>query len=349
MSEQIKVGVIGAGANTRLHHIPKLQAQDAVEIVGVCNRSRASSDAVAKEFGISKTYAHWREVIADPDTNAIVIGTWPYLHAPATIAALEAGKHVMTEARMACDAAEAHAMRDAAQRRPDLVAQVVPAPFSLGVDRTVQRLLSEGYIGELLFIEHTAPSPFLDRAAPLHWRRDRDVSGLNIAMLGIVYEMILRWVGEAVLVTAMTKTFVNQSRDADGIVRAVSVPDHVDVLADMACGAQLHIQQSATTPFKEGGGTWLYGAEGVLRFHDGALTGARKGEDLLKPLPVPEEEKGGWRVEEEFVGAIRKTEIIQHTTFEAGVKYMEFVEAVSRSAAQGRAVPLPLALDAGRA
>lgn len=339
----IRIGVVGAGANTRLHHIPKLHAQPDVEIVAVVNRSRASSEKVAAEFGIPNVYNHWREVIDDPAIDAVVIGTWPYLHAPISIAALEANKHVMTEARMACNAAEAHAMWNASRARPHLVAQVVPAPFTLGVDRTVQRLITEGYVGKLLFVEHSdAAAGFIDPTAPLHWRRNRDLSGLNIAMLGIVYEVILRWVGEAVAVSAHTKTFVNQAKDESGRMVAVSVPDHVDVIADLACGAQLHVQQSAATTFKEGAGTWLYGTEGVLRFHNGELTGARKGESEMQSVSVPETERGGWRVEEEFINAIRGLEPITHTTFSDGVKYMEFVEAVSRSAAQGRRIPLPL-------
>ena len=91
-------------------HIPGLQAIEGVEIIGVCNRSQESSQRVADEFGIPKTYANWQDAIADPDTNAIVIGTWPYMHCRATVAALEADKHVMCEARMAMNAKEAHTM-----------------------------------------------------------------------------------------------------------------------------------------------------------------------------------------------------------------------------------------------
>ena len=56
----------------------------------------------------------------------------------------------------------------------------------------------------------------------------------------------------------------------------------------------------------------------------------------------PPEDRGGWRVEEEFVQAIRGEEKITHTAFEVGVKYMEFTEAVARRMATGSAVPLPL-------
>ena len=50
MSEQkIRVGFVGAGANTRKHHIPKLAAQPGIELVAVANRSKESSERVAKE------------------------------------------------------------------------------------------------------------------------------------------------------------------------------------------------------------------------------------------------------------------------------------------------------------
>src|SRR5438093_1777202 len=100
-SGPIRVGIVGAGNNTRVRHIPGLQAIEGVEIVSACNRSRESSQRVANTFHIPKVYEEWRELVAADDTNAIVIGTWPYLHCEVTCAALEAGKHVMCEARMA--------------------------------------------------------------------------------------------------------------------------------------------------------------------------------------------------------------------------------------------------------
>jgi predicted dehydrogenase len=56
MPGTIRVGVVGAGGNTRLHHIPKLKKIDGVEVVSVANRSRASSERVAKEFGIPRVH-----------------------------------------------------------------------------------------------------------------------------------------------------------------------------------------------------------------------------------------------------------------------------------------------------
>src|SRR5438270_9176528 len=104
------VGLVGAGANTRLRHIPGLRAQPGVEIVAVCNRRPESTAAAAREFGIPRTFENWQDLVADAGLDAVVIGTWPYLHCPITLAALTAGKHVLTEARMAMNAGEAHQM-----------------------------------------------------------------------------------------------------------------------------------------------------------------------------------------------------------------------------------------------
>src|SRR5687767_5728370 len=106
----LRVGLVGAGGNMRLRHIPGLRAVPDIEIVAVCNRRPGSTAAAAKEFGIPRTFETWQDLVADPDIDAVVIGTWPYLHCPITLAALEAGKHVLTEARMSLNTAEAKQM-----------------------------------------------------------------------------------------------------------------------------------------------------------------------------------------------------------------------------------------------
>ena len=340
--ETVKVGIIGAGGNTRSRHIPGLQAIEGVEIVGVCNRSQESSQRVADEFGIPKTYGNWQEAIADPDTNAIVIGTWPYMHCRATVAALRADKHVMCEARMAMNAREAHIMRTASRQKTHLIAQIVPSPMTLRVDNTIKRLIAEGYIGDVLAIDARAGGAFLDSEGPLQWRQDFDLSGLNIMSMGIWYEALIRWVGEATRIMAMGKTFVKMRPDADGVMRSVRIPEHIDVVGDLACGAQLHIQVSTVAGLAGAPEVYIFGSNGTLRFSGNKLYGGQKDDAELTEIDIPDAEVGGWRVEEEFVNAIRGNEVITHTDFDTGVKYMEFTEAVTRSMQSGTAITLPL-------
>lgn len=340
-TQSLRVGVIGAGANTRTKHIPGLQAIDGVEVVKVCNRSQESGQRVADELSIPQVVTDWRDVIHDTTIDAIVIGTWPYMHKMLTIAALEADKHVMCEARMAMNAAEAREMYEVARRRPHLTAQIVPSPFSLRVDKTIQRLLAEGWLGDVLAVEVRAGNDFVEQnGAPLHWRHDKDLSGQNIMSMGIWYEALMRWVGVATRVTATGKTFVNTRTDWEGRRVGVRIPDHIDILADLACGAQAHIQVSSVTGLAGPPSATLYGSKGTLRFTENKLYGGKRGDSGLSEIEIPPSEAGAWRVEEEFVNAIRGLEPITHTDFLTGVKYMEFTEAVNISLAEGRGVAL---------
>ena len=340
----IRIGIIGAGANTRAKHIPELQKIPGVEIIAVCNRSRESSSRVAEEFGIPRVAETWREVVDAEDIDAVVIGTWPYLHAPVTIGALGAEKHVLCEARMAMISREAGDMLSGAIFHPHLVAQVVPSPFTLEVDATISRLLAEGFLGDLLSIEVRAPAPgFIDKERPLHWRENRELSGNNTLTLGIWYEAVMRWIGEAVKVTALGTTFVTTRRDAEtGRLKSLPIPDHLTVAAEMACGAQAHFAVSSVAYTGGGPEVWIYGSEATLMLAEGKLLGVRRGSTTLAEIQVPEKDRIGWRVEEEFIGAIRGEEEIKLTTFEAGFRYMQFTDAVLMSIAQRRAIPLPL-------
>ena len=234
-------------------------------------------------------------------------------------------------------------MFETSRMKPHLVAQVVASPFTLRVDRTVKRLIAEGYLGDILAIEVRGGGSFVDHDAPLHWRQDFELSGFNVMGLGIWYEAIMRWVGEATRVTAMAKTVVKMRVDPrTGVKRDVRIPDHLDAIADMACGAQAHMLVSTVLGLAGEPEAWLFGSEGTLRFSGDVLSGGRRGDAALREIAIPPEEEGRWRVEEEFINAIRGIETVTHTTFANGVRYMEFTEAVARSALRGEAITLPL-------
>ena len=340
----IRIGVVGAGANTRLRHIPGFQAIDGVEVVAVANRSVASGQRVADEFGIPMVFDNWQDLVNSPAVDAICIGTWPYMHCHVTLAALDAGKHVLTEARMAMDAAEAREMLQASRSRPGLVTQVVPSPFTFKVDRAIQDLVAEGYLGNLMSIEaRVTQNSFPDFRGPLHWRQDRVVSGYNILTMGIWYEALMRWVGPATEVFAMTRVAVPQRLNEDGQVVAVTIPDHVDILCVIG-GAQAHLAFSAVTGLGAASDVWLFGAEGTLRLDARTMTlsGGKRGDRALSEIPIDPQKEDTWRVEEEFINAIRGLEPVTRTSFQDGAAYMEFTEAVTRSAQARQTVSLPL-------
>jgi predicted dehydrogenase len=346
-SDLIRVGIIGLGGNARLRHVPGLRACRDVEVVAVCNRRPESTAAAAREFGIAKTYDHWEDLVADRELDAVVVGTWPYLHCPITLAALAAGKHVLTEARMAMNAAEAHQMLAASGKHRELICQVVPSPFGLRAHRVVRELLQSGYLGELREVVVFATSDQLaDAETPINWRQVRELSGLNMLTLGIIHETVMRWAPPPVRVFAQMRAFVGERLDpATGLWRRVGTPDAVHVLATLRGGAQAIYHVSGVARFGMGTQVQLYGSEGALRYElapQDRLLGARRGETELHEIDIPADKALTWDVEAEFIGAIRRERRVEFTDFETGVGYMEFTEAVARSAAAGVAVKLPL-------
>lgn len=346
MSTHIRVGIVGAGGNTRAKHLPLLQQIPGVEIVAVANRSADSGAKVTREFGIPRVAADWREIVAAPDIDAVVIGTWPYLHAEITIAALRAGKHVLTEARMARDLAEARAMLTEAQRHPHLVTQIVPAPFSLPFDATVAAWLDEGKLGAVREVHATFTSAGLaSAAAPFSWRQDFERSGKNTMYLGIFYEMVRRWMQRDVeSVMADAAVFTRERRDEQGMAREVRIPESITVLgryarsvgAGPADGARLVLHISGVETSAPRNEMRVNGTAGGLRADFAA-------NELWFALPGQQEERvtidparrGEWRVEADFIASIREKKPVRLTDFATGVRYMAFTEAVWESWSRG--------------
>ena len=353
MAQRLRIGLIGAGGNTRLRHIPGLAALPDVQIVAVCNRRPESTAAVAREYKIPRTYEHWQDLVADKEIDAVVIGTWPYLHCPITLAALAAGKHVLTEARMSMNSAEARRMLAAAKAQPKLVTQIVPSPYGLKGHAVMRQLLDEGFLGELREVQIFGFTGALaDPAAPLSWRQDAALSGYNMLALGIVHETVLRWVPPPVRVLAQVQAFIPGRIDPQsGVRRAVGTPDSVQVLAVLQNGARASYHFSGVTPVGQHIGIHLYGSEGVLHYNlmDDRIFGAsrRRGAAAgkateLQEIPIPADKAGGWRVEADFVDAIREGTPVRFTDFATGVLYMDFTQAVALSAQRGEPVELPL-------
>lgn len=348
-TDTIRVGIIGAGANTRTRHIPGLKAQAGVEIVSVANRSVESGRRAADEFGIAKVARDWTEVVADPGVDAVCIGTWPYMHAAITIAALDAGKHVLCEARMAMNATEAHAMLAASRRHPSLIAQIVPSPFSLPIDKTVANMIGAGAIGDVIALDArvAAGSNFPQPDAPPHWRHDRDLSGNNIMAMGIWYEAIIRWVGPAASVFAVGQTVVRHRKDDTGRRVPMTIPDHVDVVGELQQGGQYRFSISSVVGHAPvGAEIYIFGTEGTISVTQEKpgvlrLAAGKRGDSGLSAVEPDRSNSGGWRVEEEFINAIRGKEPVTYTDFVTGTKYMEWTDGVTEAMRSGQAVRLP--------
>jgi predicted dehydrogenase len=334
--ETIRIGIIGAGSNTRKVHIPRLQAIEGVQIVEVANRTTASAQKVADEFKIPTVRKHWKEVIESKEVDAIVIGTWPDLHCEATCMALQAEKHVLCEARMAMDEVEARTMLQASYKQPKSVVQIVPSPFTLHIDPTLLKMLDDGEIGTPRFFrfEYQAP-PLVPLEGSLHWRRNKKYSGSNIMMLGVIYESLLRWFGSAEWVDSHAEVINNRAVDPENNKEMeIEVPDYLSVQMKMTNGilGSLFLHELSTRP--PSSSIKIYGDKGLFHLDfevGGKLFHSTSTSHELNEVQIPSGQAGVWRAEEEFINTIRGFEEIEHTTFTTGVEYMKFIQAVNES------------------
>jgi len=335
-ADNIRIGIIGAGSNTREVHIPKLQAIEGVQIVEVANRTTASAQKVADEFKIPTVRNNWQEVISSKEVDAVVIGTWPYLHSEATCMALEAGKHVLCEARMAMDEVEARTMLKAAYSNPQCVVQIVPSPFTLHADPILLKMLDSGEIGTPRFFrfEYQAP-PSVPPGGLLHWRRNKKYSGSNIMVLGMIYESLLRWFGSAEWVNAHAEVINNRAVDPETNEEVdVEIPDYLSVQMKMTNGimGSLFLHELSTRPVSSS--IKIYGDTGFFHLDfemGGKLYKSTSPFNELNEVQITPDKAGKLRAEEEFINTIRGLEDTEFTTFTTGVEYMKFTQAVNES------------------
>jgi predicted dehydrogenase len=103
-------GLIGCGDIARKRIAPALRDLDECDLIAVSRQRKELAESFAKEFGARKWYAAWEDLLKDDDIAAVYIATPVFLHAAQTIAAAEAGKHVLCEKPMAMTSAECERM-----------------------------------------------------------------------------------------------------------------------------------------------------------------------------------------------------------------------------------------------
>lgn len=345
MANKVRIGIIGAGSIFRSRHFPGLAKIGDAEVVAICNRSEASAGAIAREFDLSpRLMSDPNALIGSEDVDAVMIGTWPYRHCEYVLASLDAGKHVFVQARMAMNLREAKAMYARAQET-GLVTQICPSPMAMKGDWFIQRLIREGYLGDIYHVyTRSFSGDSCDPDNLLHWRQIDRYSGLNALNMGILVEIVQRWAGQMKTISAHAETFIRTRPLDNGQGKGpVERPDSVHIMGQMENGAQAAFLFSSVARFGMDPQVELYGSEGTLvyKLDNDTILGGQAGDSGLSEISIPDDEAREWTVEQDFVNAIQGGSP-GDTTFEAGLKYMAFTEAVFRSVERGGVVRLPL-------
>lgn len=157
MSKKLKVGIVGVGGIANGKHMPSLAKLPNVEMVAFCDLIEERAQKGAKEYGTpdAKVFTDYRDLIAMDEIDVVHVCTTNDAHSPITVAALEAGKHVMCEKPMAINSAEAKKMVDAAKRTGKKLTIGYQNRFRAD-SQHLKKLCDDGELGEIYFAKALA-------------------------------------------------------------------------------------------------------------------------------------------------------------------------------------------------
>ena len=183
MSERIGVGLVGPGFIAE-HHIDAVRRLGFADVVAVAGSSEASAAAAAEKLGVPRGYGTYAELIADPQIQVVHNTTPNYLHKDVSLAALRAGKHVISDKPLALNAAESSELVEAAAK-----AGVVNAvTFNYRGNPLVQEMrarIAAGELGALTFVHGQYLRDWMADDHVYSWRSDPAKGGASSALADV--------------------------------------------------------------------------------------------------------------------------------------------------------------------
>ena len=177
MTRKIGWGLIGCGDIARKRVAPALRDLADCELVAVSRADAVRAESFAAEFGARRWHADWRELVGDPEVEAVYVATPVHLHVEQAVAAAEAGKHVLCEKPLALSVAECERMNAAADSSGVLLGVTYYRRFYPAVER-IGEILKSGEIGvpvvaQMNAFERFDPGP----EHPRRWLLEKSLSG----------------------------------------------------------------------------------------------------------------------------------------------------------------------------
>jgi UDP-N-acetylglucosamine 3-dehydrogenase len=313
--EKLRVGVIGCGSIAKHRHIPEYAAHPRVELVAFADIVPERAEAMAQKYG-GTAYADYREMIKKEKLDAVSVCTPNREHAPATLAALDAGLHVLCEKPMATSRDEAELMIREAEKR-GLKLMIGHNQRLMPPHVKAKEILDSGALGRVLTFRttfaHGGPEGWsVDGKDSWFFRKEEAFVGA-LGDLGVHKADLLMWLlGEEIVeVSAMVATL---QKEAD-------VDDNAVIVARTRSGAIGTITVGWTHSPGEDNSTVLYCENGILRI----------GTDPDGRVIV---EKNDGTVEKHEAGKIATNE-------EGGQTHSGVIDAFVEAITEGKPVPIP--------
>lgn len=350
---KIKVGVIGTGSISNFHIQAYLDNPD-VELYAFCDINREQLDKMGEKYGVERRFTDCEEMLKLPELDAVSVCTWNSAHAPCTIAALNAGKHVICEKPMATCAKDAREMEEAAKRNGKLL--MIGFVRRYGNDCAVlSDFINSGSLGDIYYAKAT----YLRRNGnPGGWFGDKSRSGGGpLIDLGVHVIDLTRYVmGNPKPVSVYGATFhklgsrsnIKGAKDYNSVSAGAGdicdVEDLVTALIRYDNGAVLQVEASfALNIKKDVGKIELFGTKGGAKIEP-ELELYTEMNDYLTDVtfadPTALDFNGLFAKEiDHFVDCVRNGVPCKSPASD-GVEIMRILDAVYESAAKGHEVVL---------
>lgn len=345
----LRFALIGAGNIAKIY-VQAFAAVPDAQVTVVCSRTQATGETLAASCGAT-WLPDYREAVARPDVDAVVVATPSGTHGEVAVAAARAGKHILVEKPLEITLARADAIIEAAQQAGVVLACVFPLRFAAGVGHA-KAAVEAGRLGRLtladVYVKWFRPQSYYDRAWRGTWESDGGGALMNQAIHNID---LVQWLaGPVASVFGQTAT----------LAHTMQTEDTASAVLTFANGS-LGVIQGATSAWPgDPARVELHGDQGTIVLEEGRIVVWKLADG------TPEEEAAMLNLEQvsgsgaadpmaigfekhrrqivDMIEAIRtgRPPAIQGAEARAAV---EIVRAIYRSARTGTLVKLPLTGD----
>ncbi len=301
MADKIRLGFVGANVNSTWagqSHFPALLASPDVEFTAVCTTRPESAEEARKAFGAKLAFHDFRTMAASDEIDAVAVVVRVPSHYEPTKAAIEAGKHVLTEWPLGRNTAEAEELAALARNKGVRTAVGLQSRVSPAL-QYVKELIETGYVGEVMSCSvNTFRDGPLQRTSDRTWQRDASLGANTLTIAtGHVIDALRFVAGDFSRVACMVSTQIEQWYEPD-TQRFVDTdsPDNVRVSGQLASGAAASVHVGAVPWAGSGYRMEIYGREGTLVV-TGSVSSQRgemlriqgaKGSQQLEDLAIPD-------------------------------------------------------------
>ena len=263
------IGIIGCGKIAKVRHIPEYNDNPDAKLVAFYDLNTARAKALAEQYG-GRAYESVEALLADPNVDAVSVCSANASHAEITVAALEAGKHVLCEKPMATTLADCERMVSAAKKSGKRL-MIDQNQRLAGAHVKARELIEQGEIGRVITFatafRHGGPETWSVDPGQSTWFFDKKRAAMGaMADLGVHKTDLIQFLLDQVVVETTASLSTLDKKFADG--SPITVDDNAVCIYRMSGGAVGTMTASWTNYGPEDNSTVINGTEGVLRIYD---------------------------------------------------------------------------------